>query len=158
MEKKFTFNTTRTTFVTPPSKRYETIAIDPKGSIQTSHYDTNMIKNELYILVVTYLFSRYTEIRFITNIHPTTVCSALDAILFKKHYIPQKCLSDNGRQFKSKNFRNLMDKYGIRHIFTSPYNQKRNSVVERMNMEITIALRLSRCMNLQIHVLTSGVD
>ncbi|KAG0420247.1 Retrovirus-related Pol polyprotein from transposon 17.6 [Dictyocoela roeselum] len=148
-EKNFTYNSTRTKYVTPPYKRNEIIAIDLKGPIKTTHYDTKMIKKEFYILVITDMFSRYTEIKFIKNIYSSFVCSALEEMWLEKHYIPEKCLSDNGRQFKSKNFQDLMNKHNINHISTSPYNPTGNSVVERMNREITIALRLSRGLSLR---------
>ncbi|KAG0437045.1 Gag-Pro-Pol polyprotein [Dictyocoela muelleri] len=67
----------------------------------------------------------------------------------KHHIIPLKCLTDNGRQFKSLNFNNLMRKYKIEHIFTSPHNPTGNSIIERVNREISIALRLSRGRNLK---------
>ncbi|KAG0440757.1 Pro-Pol polyprotein [Dictyocoela muelleri] len=83
------------------------------------------------------------------NIHSLTVCDALEKIWLSRYQKPSKCLSDNGRQFKSENFANLMNKYEIKQIFTSPHNPTGNSIVERVNREISIALRFSRGQNLK---------
>ncbi|KAG0442477.1 Gag-Pro-Pol polyprotein [Dictyocoela muelleri] len=60
-----------------------------------------------------------------------------------------KCLTDNCRQFTSQNFYNLMNKYGIKHIETPPHNPTGNSIVERINREISLCLRLSRSLSLK---------
>ncbi|KAG0436021.1 Transposon Tf2-6 polyprotein [Dictyocoela muelleri] len=143
-EKDFSTNPVRTTFVTEPYSRREIIAVDIKGPIRTSHFDSKSLRQETYILVITDLFSRFTEIKFIKNIHSSTVCKILEEIWLKKHYIPVKCLTDNGRQFTSENFKNLMHKYGIKHLFIAPHNPTGNAIIERINREISVALRLSR--------------
>ncbi|KAG0442544.1 Pol polyprotein [Dictyocoela muelleri] len=60
-----------------------------------------------------------------------------------------KCLTDNGKQFTSENFSNLMKKYGIKHIRTAPHNPTGNSIVERINREKSLCLRLSRSLSLK---------
>ncbi|KAG0433986.1 Gag-Pro-Pol polyprotein [Dictyocoela muelleri] len=57
------------------------------------------------------------------------------------------CLTDNGRQFTSNNFKNLMKKYEVKHVTSAPYNPTGNGVVERINKEIGVVLRLSRGSN-----------
>ena len=39
-------------------------------------------------------------------------------------------LTDNGRQFKARLLQQLIDVYGIKHIYSSPYKPRGNSVVE----------------------------
>ncbi|KAG0441416.1 Gag-Pro-Pol polyprotein [Dictyocoela muelleri] len=63
---------------------------------------------------------------------------------FKNYKSPQKCLTENGRQFTSSNFCNLMNKYNIKHISTAPHNPTGNEIIKRINMKISVALRLSR--------------
>ncbi|KAG0440977.1 hypothetical protein DMUE_1380 [Dictyocoela muelleri] len=113
-----------------------------------------MIKEGFYILVATDLFSRYSEIKFINDINSKTICKSLEEMWFKQHPIPSKCLTDSGRQFKSLNFNNLMKKYRIDHIFTSTHNPTGNYIIERINREISVALRLSRNNNLK----TAGIN
>ncbi|KAG0438076.1 hypothetical protein DMUE_3322 [Dictyocoela muelleri] len=100
-EKDFSKNPVRTTFVTEPYNRREIIAVDIKGPIRTSHFDIKYLKQETYILVITDLFSRFTEIKLIKNIHSSTVCKILEEICLR-HTTYQKYSTDNGRQFTSK--------------------------------------------------------
>ncbi|KAG0438898.1 Retrovirus-related Pol polyprotein from transposon [Dictyocoela muelleri] len=138
-----------TKFVTEPFNRHETIAIDIKGPVKTSHFETKKIETNIYVVAITDMFSRYTEIKFIDNIHSLSVCNAIENMWLKVHITPKNCLTDNGRQFTSENFGNLMRKYNIKHIRTSPHNPTGNSIIERINREISVALRLSRSLNLK---------
>ncbi|KAG0442386.1 hypothetical protein DMUE_0301 [Dictyocoela muelleri] len=72
-EKSYTKTNVQTKFFTEPFNRSEAIAIDIKGPITRIHFDTNKIKNETYVVVITYLFSRYTEISFINDIYSKTI-------------------------------------------------------------------------------------
>ncbi|KAG0438390.1 hypothetical protein DMUE_3114 [Dictyocoela muelleri] len=42
-----------------------------------------------------------------------------------------------------------MKKHDIKHIFTAPHNPTGNSVLERINREISVALRISRGNNIK---------
>ncbi|KAG0420265.1 Transposon Tf2-11 polyprotein [Dictyocoela roeselum] len=137
-------NNARIIFVTEPFSRGEIIAVDIKGPIKTLHFDTKAIRQETYVLAVTDFFSRFTETCFIKNIHSKTVCKSLESMWFKKHEIPQKCLTDNGKEFTSANFRKKKKKYQVKHILTAPHNPTGNAIIERINREISVALRLSR--------------
>ncbi|KAG0424369.1 Endogenous retrovirus group K member 11 Pol protein [Dictyocoela muelleri] len=90
------------------------------------------------------LFSRYSEIEVIFDTNSETICRSFESNWLKKHLRPKKCLSDNGKQFISQKFKNLLAKYGIEHITSAPYNPTGNSLVERSNKEIGIVLRLSK--------------
>ncbi|KAG0440260.1 hypothetical protein DMUE_1870 [Dictyocoela muelleri] len=148
-EKEYKPTMVMTKFTTPPLEPYEMISIDLKGPIKTRHSSTNNIKEDFYILVVTDLFSRYTEVKFINNIHSSTICKTLEDIWLSKYVIPKKCLKDNGRQFISENFKSLMEKYKIENIYISPHNPTGNSILERINREISVALRMCRGMNIK---------
>ncbi|KAG0420044.1 Insertion element IS476 uncharacterized 39.2 kDa protein [Dictyocoela roeselum] len=62
---------------------------------------------------------------------------------FKFPY-PAKCITDNDRQFISYNFEKFLRDHGIEDILTAPNNPTGNSIVERVNKEIGVALRISR--------------
>ncbi|KAG0442750.1 Transposon Tf2-9 polyprotein [Dictyocoela muelleri] len=148
-EKSYIKTQVRTKFVTEPYNRNEIIAVDIKGPIKTANFDTKIIKNETYIVAITDLFSRYTEISFIHDINSSTVCKAIEENWLKIYKTPTKCLTDNGRQFTSENFSRLLKKYNIYHIRTAPHNPTGNSVIERINREISLCLRLSRSLSLR---------
>ncbi|KAG0418087.1 hypothetical protein EQH57_0806, partial [Dictyocoela roeselum] len=123
---------------------HEVIAVDIKGPVKYKHFKSKTKFKIFYILVITEYLSRYTEIAIINDIHSTTICKAIDKSWFKVHGYSKVCITDNGRQFNSLNFQSLLKQYNISHINTSPHNPSGNSVVERINKEIGIALRFSR--------------
>ncbi|KAG0435936.1 Pol polyprotein [Dictyocoela muelleri] len=90
------------------------------------------------------LFSRYTEVDFIYDICSETICDAFEKTWLKKYEHPAICLTDNGRQFTSINFENLLKTYNVKHITSAPYNPTGNGLVERANREIGTVLRLLR--------------
>ena len=48
-----------------------------------------------------------------------------------------KCLrTDNGGEFKSKEFVKFFQQRGIRHEYTTPYSPEHNGIAERMNETI----------------------
>ena len=51
-------------------------------------------------------------------------------------------LTDNGRQFTARLLQQLTNVYGIKHIYSSPYNPRGNSVVESYMRTLKIALKL----------------
>ncbi|KAG0442343.1 Gag-Pro-Pol polyprotein [Dictyocoela muelleri] len=103
-----------------------------------------MKEKYLYTLLITDLYSRYSETCFIYNIRSDTIASHFEKQWICKYGPPQKCLTDNGRQFISESFKNINNKYKISHIKVAPHNPTGNSLVERQNKEIGIVLRISK--------------
>ncbi|KAG0434665.1 hypothetical protein DMUE_5085 [Dictyocoela muelleri] len=120
------------------------ISVDIKEPIKTKHFNTNITKYGLYLIVVTDIFSRYIEIKFVKNIHSSKVCNSLESMWLAKYPKPKKCITDNKRQFTFKNFKELLKKYNIEKIHTAPHNTTGNSVIERINREISVGLRIRR--------------
>ncbi|XP_018012141.1 uncharacterized protein LOC108669343 [Hyalella azteca] len=54
---------------------------------------------------------------------------------------PDRLLSDNGPEFRSSLFTDLLCTYGIKHITTTPYQPSSNGCVERVNRSVTEILR-----------------
>ena len=55
--------------------------------------------------------------------------------------IPTKILSDNGPEFKSDKFNQTLDKYGVKHLYTTPYKPSSNGLVERCNRTVIQLLK-----------------
>ncbi|KAG0437016.1 Gag-Pro-Pol polyprotein [Dictyocoela muelleri] len=127
------------------------IAVDIKGPIAMKHYKyfKNIKKTQFYILLITDLFSRYTKGKIIYNITSKNICMAIENTCFKVYRTPKNCISDNVRQFTSNAFTTLLKTYEIKHIKTAPYNPTGNSIVERMNQELGIILRVVRGKNVR---------
>lgn len=73
----------------------------------------------------------------IKNKKSITVVNALENNVFPfLPRLPDNLLTDNGPEFSSDTFSTLMQKYGIKHIFTTPYKPSSNGAVERINRTI----------------------
>ncbi|KAG0441420.1 Transposon Tf2-8 polyprotein [Dictyocoela muelleri] len=83
-------------------KNNECVAIDIKGPIKSCHFNDNIKNKYFYILVMTDIFSRYTEVDIIKNIESKTVIETFYKKWILVHGAPQKCLTDNGRQISQK--------------------------------------------------------
>ena len=55
--------------------------------------------------------------------------------------LPDKVLSDNGPEFKSSQFGEMLAEYGIKHILSTPYKPSSNGGVERSNRTIIQLLK-----------------
>lgn len=84
------------------------------------------------------------------EINSEKICKSLEKIWFKRYHSPLRLLSDNGRQFISHNFERFLEKYQISQVTSAPYNPTSNGIVERINKEIGIVLRLSKGSSLKI--------
>lgn len=51
--------------------------------------------------------------------------------LMSRHGIPETIVSDNGTQFKSKEFAQMCEENGIEHLFSAPYHPQSNGQAER---------------------------
>ena len=85
----------------------------------------------------------------IKNKKAETVAKALQyQILPYLPRVPTKILSDNGLEFSSQCFNNVLEEFGIEHIYTTPYKPSSNGLVERVNRTIGEFLRnLTKCIN-----------
>ncbi|KAG0442205.1 hypothetical protein DMUE_0450 [Dictyocoela muelleri] len=101
-------------------KPNECVALDIKGPIKTCHFISHIKRRYFYLLVMTDVFSRYTETVIINNIETQTILVAFDKKWISVHVPPLKCLTDNGRQFISDKFEQLLKSNGIIHIKSSP--------------------------------------
>ncbi|KAG0425870.1 Gag-Pro-Pol polyprotein [Dictyocoela muelleri] len=104
---------------------------------------------------MTDLFSRFSIVSILFDINSLNVTKEFEIRWISKFKAPKYCLTDNGRQFTSENFNNMLIKHKIYHSYTSPYNPKGNSIVERLNREVGTALRMSR--NLKLHEIMKNI-
>ena len=49
---------------------------------------------------------------------------------------PSKCLSDNGPEFRSKEFCKMSEKYSVERILTTPYKPQSNGAIDRINRTV----------------------
>lgn len=68
----------------------------------------------------------------------------------KHHGPPTTCLSDQGRQYVSKEFNEFLKDNQIKPILATPFNPTGNSISERINQTITRVLKTNKTIPLRI--------
>ena len=91
----------------------------PKKAWEIVGTDLYTFKDKKYLIIVDY-YSRYIETMLLKNELSETVILSIKSI-FSRHGIPETVVSDNGRQFSSKEFKEFSQSYSFQHI-TSSYH------------------------------------
>ncbi|CAH8502093.1 unnamed protein product [Dicrocoelium dendriticum] len=89
-----------------------------------------------YILLMTEHFTRWIEATGIPDQRASTVTHAVMNHLVAAHGIPKAILTDQGPCFESEEFRNCLEKLGIKKLRTTPYHPQTNGLTERNNRTI----------------------
>ena len=82
-----------------------------------------------YLLLVDY-YSGFFELDYLSNTSSKSVISKIKSQI-ARYGIFEDLISDNGPQFKSREFEEFALKYGFRHITSSPGYPKSNGMAER---------------------------
>lgn len=99
-------------------------------------------ENEHYLLIVDY-YSKYVEL---ANLHKNTTSSNVIRhikSIFARHGIPKIIIADNAPQFRSREFQNFLNLWGVKNDPSSPYVANSNGLAER-NIQ-TIKSMLTKC-------------
>ncbi|MGI0028047.1 MAG: integrase, partial [Nitrosopumilaceae archaeon] len=109
-----------------PKHCWQVISMDLFGPLPKSK------SGNMYIFVVTDIFSKFNYFFAIRKANSKTIINLLEERIFLIHGIPEVIRCDNGVQFKSREFGNLTQKYGVKTIFNPNYHPSPN-VTERVN-------------------------
>ena len=107
---------TRETQMVPvalPSGPWKKLAVDIKGPFKRT--------DPKYLLVVMDYYTKWPEVCGLKTITSTKVINCLDAI-FRRFGLPNELVSDNGKQFTSKEFKRFTKNNGIEHNRVPVYN------------------------------------
>ena len=115
-----------------PEGPWEKIGIDLKGPISLGKWR--------YLLVVTDYYSKWPEIIGLNKISSEKIITELRK-LFIKHGIPRTIVSDNGRQFVSKQTEAFLKRVGAKHWRVPLYTPQQHGMVERFNRVISDRLK-----------------
>ena len=78
----------------------------------------------------------------IKNKKTSTICDIFRSIIFSGALlIPRKLLTDNGMEFSSTQFEELLQEFSVQHLFTTPLHPSSNGVTERFNRTLIQMLR-----------------
>jgi transposase InsO family protein len=98
----------------------------PWEKVGTDLFELN---GQHYLIMVDY-YSRFPEVIKMTSTTSTSVITAMKSI-FSRHGIPRILISDNGPQYSSMEMQLFAEKYGFKHITSSPYYPQSNGLAER---------------------------
>jgi IS30 family transposase len=104
-------------------------------------YNKYEIHKYKYILVVIDVYSRYVQVKPLTNRENLNIIKNLLSI-FETMGFPYRLQSDN--EFKTKEFIDLMAKYNVKLSFSDPNEINKNATVERANRTIRDLLKKYR--------------
>lgn len=88
------------------------------------------IKGENYLLITDYT-SKYPVVYRLNNTTSATVAS-LTSKIFSMFGAPAEVVSDNGPQFTGRPYKEMLEKYGVKHTTSSPRYPQSNGLAERM--------------------------
>ena len=106
---------------------FHRIGIDIKGPLPITS------KGNRYIIVAMDYFSKWPEVKALTNIRAETVAEFIYEDVISRHGIPQEILSDRGTSFVNRVIDQLCQNYQTKHRLTSPYRPQTNGMVEHFN-------------------------
>ncbi|KAI5646964.1 integrase core domain-containing protein [Phthorimaea operculella] len=116
------------------SRPFQCISLDLIGPLPMSR------RRNQYILVVTCCFTKYCLLFPLKRALASNIISNLENFVFLVHGVPQTIIMDNGPQFRSREFNNLLTKYKIPFPSYSPHYCPQVNPTERYNRTIITAL------------------
>lgn len=93
-----------------------------------------------YILIITDWLTKFTILKPLRKAETGVTIKCLEEDVFLTFGVPQVLISDNGVQFKSKQFVKFLDSYSVRHMKNANYFAQHNPS-ERVNRVINACIR-----------------
>lgn len=93
-----------------------------------------------YILIIVDQLTKFLWLKGLRKATAVTIVKYVESEIFHMVGAPESILSDNGKQFISKEFRSLLSRYGIRQVQTATHAPQVNAS-ERVNRSIISAIR-----------------
>ena len=114
---------------TPAANPWDVVAVDLVGPLPRS------AKGFTMLAVMQDKFSKWVEIQPLRQATAPAVTKAFKERIALRFGCPRRVITDNGRQYESKEFTSMLRTYGIEHRRTPPYTPQCNPV-ERVNRVI----------------------
>lgn len=117
-----------------PERPWGTIAIDYMGPYTRSKSGNS------YLLVVLDVLTKFCVLKPMKRAESKSLIKFVEEEIFLLFGVPSIVISDNGKQFVSKDFKFLLNKYGTTHWLNASYHPQHNPS-ERVNRVILSAIR-----------------
>ena len=110
----------------PPTSRFSSLNLDLVGPLPSA-------EGYSYLLTVIDRFSRWTEAIPLVDITASTCAKALVRNWVSRYGVPVHLVTDQGRQFTSTLWKELMALLGTNHSMTTSYHPQSNGLIERFH-------------------------
>ncbi|CAM8928971.1 unnamed protein product [Rhodiola kirilowii] len=94
-----------------------------------------------YILAATDYFSKWAEAVTLREVKKENVVDFITKHIIYRHGVPQRIVTDNGKQFSNKLMTNLCKKFKFKQYKSSMYNAPANGLAEAFNKTLCNLLR-----------------
>ena len=105
-----------------------------------------------YIVVAMDYFTKWPEARALREATAKEVAKFIYEDIICRHGCPKRILSDRGTHFNNQVVKQLMEKFDIKHGFSTPYHPKTNGLVERFNKTLCESLAKLKEENWDEHI------
>jgi transposase InsO family protein len=119
----------------PITSRFKTVHVDLVGPLQKS------TKGRQYIFTMIDRYSRWMEAVPLANIRATDCAEAFFRVWVCRFGVPETVISDQGSQFESFVYNDMLKRLGAKHVRTTAYHPQSNGKVERSHSTIKNILR-----------------
>lgn len=119
----------------PPTERFQHIHIDIVGPLPTT------AQGHRYLVTMIDRLTKWPEAIPTDEITADRIATIVYQHWISRFGCPTTLTSDQGRQFESHLFQNLMKTMGITKTRTTPYHPQSNGIVERWHRSLKTALR-----------------
>src|SRR5436305_1699510 len=128
-----------------PSSKYELNSIEVKEPFYQIGIDfvgplPSTKNRRRYIIVAMDYFTKWPEARAVTRDTAEETSKFIYEDIICRHGCPQKVISDRGTHFKNKLIESLMERFNIKHNFSTSYHSQTNGLVEKFNKTLCEAL------------------
>lgn len=117
------------------SRPWQVVSMDLMGPFVRSS------KGNEYLFVICDYFTKMPILVPLRNAKAVKICEIVESQLFLEHSVPEVIVTDNGKQFISKEFKKLTESYGVKEIFFNCIYHPQNNPTERQNKTIGASMR-----------------
>ncbi|CAM8892537.1 unnamed protein product [Rhodiola kirilowii] len=128
----------------PPEHLHPTVASWPFkawGLDVVGPINPKVSNGHTYILAATDYFSKWVEAVTLREVKKENVVDFITKHIIYRHGVPQRIVTDNGKQFSNKLMTNLCEKFKFKQYKSSMYNAPANGLAEAFNKTLCNLLR-----------------
>ena len=117
---------------------FERICLDICGPIKRS------FEGHEYVLGIIDHFSKYCALIPLKSISAKSIAKSLWESWISKYGAPISILTDNAKSFQADIFKTLTELCHISHVFSPPYHQQANGLIERLFGTVKPLIKIAR--------------